>query len=401
LPGGVAGRTPRGELCARIGKLQANMAAGDVDGALILGNTNLFYFSGAVAQACLFIPREGSPLFFVKKNPERVRSDSELNAITAVASYGEIPRLLDGCGFRKVRRLGMELDILPVNQYERWRQLLNPGEIVDVWPAIRQVRMIKSPYEVAIIRRAARLADFMVATARAHLREGITEVELAGIIEGEARKRGHQGLVRMRGFNQEVYWGHLLSGPAAASLTFVDSPTGGSGLSPASPQGSGFRKLKRHEPVIMDLVGAWGGYIVDQTRTLAIGVLPEGPARTYRAAIEMEALLAAAMRPGVLTGDLFRQAQQLAADYGLADHFLGYGGNRAAFCGHGLGLELDEFPVIAKEGAVPLATGMVLALEPKFSFPGLGVIGVEDTYLVTAAGAERLTGADYSVGADP
>ncbi|HQJ31290.1 MAG TPA: M24 family metallopeptidase, partial [Syntrophales bacterium] len=150
-----------------------------------------------------------------------------------------------------------------------------------------------------------------------------------------------------------------------------------------------------------DLVGAWGGYIVDQTRTLAIGVLPEGPARTYRAAIEMEALLAAAMRPGVLTGDLFRQAQQLAADYGLADHFLGYGGNRAAFCGHGLGLELDEFPVIAKEGAVPLATGMVLALEPKFSFPGLGVIGVEDTYLVTAAGAERLTGADYSVGADP
>ncbi len=386
---------------ARIDKFQANLAAGDIDGALILGNTNLFYFSGAVAQACLFLPREGSPLFFVKKNPERVRSDSELTAITAVVSYQEIPRLLAGCGFGKIRRLGMELDILPVNQYERWRQLLNPGEVVDVWPAIRQVRMIKSPYEVTIIRRAARLADFMVATARAHLREGITEVELAGIIEGEARKRGHQGLVRMRGFNQEVYWGHLLSGAAAASLTFVDSPTGGTGLSPASPQGSGFRKLKRREPVIMDLVGAWGGYIVDQTRTLAVGGLPEGPARTYRAAIEMEAVLAAAMRPGVLTGDLFRQAQQLAADYGLADHFLGYGDNRAAFCGHGIGLELDEAPVIAAGGRIPLAAGMVLALEPKFSFPGIGVVGVEDTFLVTEMGVEKLTGTNYEVTVEP
>jgi len=388
-------KTPRSELLARLEKLQTYMAAADVDGALIVENTDLFYFSGAIQQACLFIPREGSPLFFVRRNPDRARIDSALETIIPVKSFQDIPQVLADYGFGKIRKLGMELDVLPVNHYFRWRQTLNPDEIVDIWPAIQKVRMIKSPFETGIIRTAAILADFMVATARHHLREGITDIELAAIVEGEARKRGHQGLVRTRGFNQEVYWGHLLSGPEAASLTFVDSPTGGMGLSPASPQGSGFRKISRHEPVIVDLVGAVGGYIVDQTRTFFIGSIPDILARAYKASIEIDHALAAAIRPGVPAGDIFRQAQQMAADFGLAEHFLGYGTKRAGFCGHGIGLELDEGPVITAAEKTPLAAGMVLALEPKFSFPDLGVVGVEDTFLVTETGVEKLTGASY------
>jgi Xaa-Pro dipeptidase len=388
-------KTPGSELLARLEKLQTNMAAADVDGALIVGNTNLFYFSGAIQQACLFIPREGSPLFFVRRNPERARIDSVLETIIPVASFQEIPQIMADHGIGRIRKLGMELDILPVNHYFRWHQTLNPSEIVDIWPAIQKVRMIKSPYETGIIRTAAKLADFMVATARAHLRVGIREVELAAIVEGEARKRGHQGLVRTRGFNQEVYWGHLLSGPEAASLTFVDSPTGGMGLSPASPQGSGFRKIGRLEPVIIDLVGSVGGYIVDQTRTFFIGFPPKVLARAYEASIEIENALAAAIRPGVPAGDIFRQAQQMAADFDLEEHFMGYGSMRAEFCGHGIGLELDEAPVIAAAEKTLLANGMVLALEPKFSFPDLGVVGVEDTFLVTETGVEKLTGASY------
>ncbi|MCK9390472.1 MAG: Xaa-Pro peptidase family protein [Syntrophales bacterium] len=387
--------TPGYELQVRLDKLQTYMAAADVDGALIVENTDLFYFSGALQHSCLFVPREGSPLYFVRRNPERARSDSPLETIIPVKSFQEIPQIMADHGIGRIRKLGMELDVLPVNHYFRWRQTLNPNEIVDIWPAIQKVRMIKSPYETGIIRTAAKLADFMVATARAHLRVGIREVELAAIVEGEARKRGHQGLVRTRGFNQEVYWGHLLSGPEAASLTFVDSPTGGMGLSSASPQGSGFRKIGRLEPVIMDLVGAVDGYIVDQTRTFFIGYPPKILARAYEAAIEIEDALAAAIRPGVPAGDLFRKAQQMAADFDLAEHFMGYGTKRAEFCGHGIGLELDEAPVIATAEETPLAAGMVLALEPKFSFPDLGVVGVEDTFLVTDTGVEKLTGASY------
>ena len=388
-------KTPRSELLARLEKLQTYMAAADIDGTLIVENIDLFYFSGTIQQACLFIPREGSPLFFVRRNPERACIDSALETIIPVKSFQEIPQIMAAHGVGRIRKLGMELDVLPVNHYFRWLHTLNPDEIVDIWPAIRKVRMIKSPYEIGIIRTAAKLADFMVATARAHLRVGIREVELAAIVEGEARKRGHQGLVRIRGFNQEVYWGHLLSGPEAASLTFVDSPTGGMGLSTASPQGSGFRKIGRTEPVIMDLVGAVGGYIVDQTRTFFIGYLPKVLFRAYETSIEIENALADAIRPGVPAGDIFRQAQQMAADSNLAEHFMGYGTMRAEFCGHGIGLELDEAPVIAAAEQLPLAAGMVLALEPKFSFPDLGVVGVEDTFLVTETGVEKLTGASY------
>jgi len=388
-------KTPGHELHARLDKLQTYMAAADVDGALIVENTDLFYFSGTLQHSCLFVPCEGSPLFFVRRNPHRALIDSTLENIIPVKSFQEIPEIIAAHGIGRIRRLGMELDVLPVNHYFRWRQTLKPNEIIDIWPAIQKVRMIKSTYETGIIRTAAKLADFMVATARAHLRVGIREVELAAIVEGEARKRGHQGLVRTRGFNQEVYWGHLLSGPEAASLTFVDSPTGGMGLSPASPQGSGFRKIGRMEPVIMDLVGAVGGYIVDQTRTFFIGSPPDVLARAYEAAIEIENALAEAIRPGVTAGDIFRQAQQMAADFDLAEHFMGHGATRAGFCGHGIGLELDEAPVIAAAEMTPLATGMVLALEPKFSFPDLGVVGVEDTFLVTETGVEKLTGASY------
>lgn len=399
-PGAIGG-TPRRELLARIERLHAELAAADMDGALILANTNLFYFTGAVSQGCLLVSRKAPPIFFVRKNPERARRDSELEDVVRIAAFQDVPGILASRGFGRIGRLGMELDVLPVNHYRRWREILNPVEMVDVWPAIRQVRMIKSPHEVNILRRAAVLADFMVNVARENLREGITDVELAAIIEGEARKQGHQGLVRMRGFNQEVYWGHLLSGPEAASLTFVDSPTGGMGLSAASPQGSGFRKIGRHEPVIMDLVGALGGYIVDQTRTLSLGPLPDLLAKAYGTAMDIEDALAAAIASGVLAGDLFDLAQRLAADAGLAENFLGYGEMRAGFCGHGIGLELDEAPVIAGGSKVPLAAGMVLALEPKFSFPELGVVGVEDTFLVTATGVEKLTGASYEVQVEP
>ena len=388
-------KTPGSELHARLEKLRTQMATADVDGALIVENIDLFYFTGALQHSCLFVPREGSPLYFVRRNPERARSDSALETIIPVKSFQEIPQIMADHGIGRIRRLGMELDVLPVNHYFRWRQTLKPDEIVDIWPAIQKVRMIKSPYETGIIRRAAKLADFMVATARANLRVGIREVELAAIVEGEARKRGHQGLVRTRGFNQEVYWGHLLSGPEAASLTFVDSPTGGMGLSPASPQGSGFRKIGRLEPVIMDLVGTVDGYIVDQTRTFFIGYPPKILIRAYEAAIEIEDALAAAIRPGVTAADIFRLAQQMAEDLDLAEYFMGYDNQRAGFCGHGTGLELDEAPVISAADNTPLAAGMVLALEPKFSFPDLGVVGVEDTFLVTDTGVEKLTGADY------
>jgi Xaa-Pro aminopeptidase len=80
-----------------------------------------------------------------------------------------------------------------------------------------------------------------------------------------------------------------------------------------------------------------------------------------------------------------------AAEWGMGDHFMGHGHDRVRFVGHGVGLELDELPILAARQTLPLEEGMVIALEPKATFPGRGVVGIENTHVVTGAGLERLT----------
>jgi Xaa-Pro dipeptidase len=390
-------KTPKEELYRRIRSLQAGMAKEEIDGALIVHNANLFYFTGTVQQAYLFIPQEGEPLFFVKKNQARALLESELRHIIPVSSAGDLPQLLADHGYARIKKLGMELDVLPVNHYFRYFDTIKPMEMADIWPFVQKIRAVKSGYELTLIKDVAVLSDFMVETGRRHLRKGITEIELAATIEAAARARGHQGFVRMRSFNQEIYWGHLISGPDAAYPAFIESPTGGYGLSNAFPQGSGWRSIGRHEPVLFDFCAGMYGYYVDQTRIMSLGSLPEKLENAYNVALEIERALEEMMRPGIPVDTLFAKAQRIAGTRGLDEHFMGCGKQRVAFCGHGIGLELDEFPVIMKGEKSLLRPGMVLALEPKFHFPEAGVVGVEDTYVVMDKGSKRLTNADYAL----
>jgi len=390
-------KTPKVELNRRISALQRRMESGEIDGALIVQNADLFYFTGTVPQGYLFIPPSGEPLFFVRRNAESIRNDSNLDIIIPVGGLRELPGLLAHHGYSQIKRLGMELDVLPVSLYLRYLDIIKPAEIVDIWPSIQAIRAVKSDYETGLMKEVASLSDFMVATCRNNLKEGLMDIELAATVEAAARTRGHQGYVRTRAFNQEVYWGHLMSGPDAADLNFVDSTTGGHGLSHAFPQGSGWRTIRRQEPVIFDLLASMYGYCVDQTRTLSLGPLPKKLDDAYKVSLEIHYGLGKMIQPGIAVGELFSEAQRMAESHHLGEHFLGYGNRRLGFCGHGIGVELDEYPVIAKGGKALLASGMVIAIEPKFNFPGEGVVGVEDTFVVTDKGSQRLTNASYVV----
>ena len=390
-------KTPKEELSRRIRALQRSMESGEIDGALIVQNADLFYFTGTVPQGYLFVPPLGEPLFLVRKNADSIRNESDLDNIIPISGLRELPGLLAQHGYSQIKRLGMELDVLPVGLYLRYLDIMKPAEIVDIWPSIQAVRAVKSEYEIGLMKEVASLSDFMVATCRNNLKEGLTDIELASAVEAAARTRGHQGYVRTRAFNQEVYWGHLISGPDAADLNFVESTTGGHGLSNAFPQGSGWRTIRRQEPVIFDLLAVIHGYGVDQTRTLSLGPLPNKLDDAYKVSLNVHYELGKMIQPGVSVGDLFSKAQSMAESFSLGEHFLGYGNRRLGFCGHGIGLELDEYPVIAKGGKALLASGMVIAIEPKFNFPGEGVVGVEDTFVVTDKGSQRLTNASYVV----
>jgi len=390
-------KTPKEELDRRIKALQARLSAAKIDGALIAQNADLFYFTGTVPQGWLFVPADGHPILFIRKNHNRVRSETPLEHLFNARSPRELASVLADKGYKKIKRLGMELDVLPFNQYARYLEALQPGEIVDVSPVIQGIRSVKSPFEIAIVRQAAKLGDYMMRVARESLREGMTELELSARIEMAARARGHQGYVRMRGFNAECYWGPVVSGAAAAEPAFVDTTEGGHGASLALPAGAGHRLIGRNEPVIVDMAATIGGYNADITRTFSLGRLPEKLESAYRESLEILQALAGDIHPGVAVSELYLKAERLAEKKKLLPHFMGFGNDKAGFCGHGLGLELDEPPVISPNSKAVLMPGNVIALEPKFTFPGEGVVGVEDVFLVTENGGEKLTKSGYGV----
>jgi Xaa-Pro aminopeptidase len=143
--------------------------------------------------------------------------------------------------------------------------------------------------------------------------------------------------------------------------------------------------------VIVDLVGGYDGYLADQTRTFFVGAAPADLRRAYDVSVSILRAVEDRMGPGVAPSALFDLAERMAGDEGLAEHFMGHGGDRVRFLGHGVGLEIDELPVLAPGFDVPLEAGNVVAVEPKFVFPGRGAVGVENMYAVTDGGWELIT----------
>jgi Xaa-Pro aminopeptidase len=382
---------PPSEIELRIAKLQRRLAKGSIDGVLILQHTDMYYFAGTIQQGHLFVPSAGEPILMVKKSIQRAMAESSIKRIVPMGSLRHLPAILHENGFAVPETLGMELDVLPVNHYLTYDQLFEKTRIVDVSPHIRSIRTVKSPYEIQRISRAAELADQVAGYMKEELREGITEVQLAGRMEAIARRLGHQGMVRMRLWGSEMFYGHLLSGPSAAVPGYLASPTAGEALSPAFSQGAGFNKIKSHEPVLFDYVFAYKGYLADHTRIFSIDNLPDKLIRAHQTMLDLQALLSEKMIPGAVTGDIYEIALAYAHESGYEDYFMGAEKERIRFIGHGIGLELDEYPFLAKGQTLQLQEGMVIALEPKLVIPGKGVVGIENTHVVTQAGLKRLT----------
>ncbi len=383
---------PRSELDNRIARLQARLvAADDAEAVFIFQAADLFYFSGTVQDAWLVLAREGPPLMLVRRSLERARAESALEHILPLENPREIPKLLASHGLGGLRRVGLEFDVLPVEQYARMGRLFPTMQFVDASRIIREVRMIKSPYEVACIRRAARIQDYMARKLREILRPGMTELELAAEVEAEARRHGHQGIIRTRRFNLDCFYGHLLSGESGAVSSFLDAPTGGTGLSAAFGNGPSTRRIQPHEPVMLDYVGALDGYHSDQTRMFSLGALSEDLVEGYQACLEIFEEVMVALRPNLKASDVFARAAVLAERLGYADRFMNTGASQVSFVGHGVGVELDEIPYLVAGSNLTIEVGMTLAVEPKIVFPGRGVVGVEDTILVTTGDPECLT----------
>jgi Xaa-Pro aminopeptidase len=399
--------TPREELEDRLTRLRKGMEREGMEAFLVIQKMDYYYLSGTTQDGLLFVPLEGKPLLMVRREVERARVESPLEEVMGVKSTRELPSLIHNHWGRLPQILGLELDVLPVRDYFRYQDLFPGARFMDASPIIRDIRKIKSPFEIELMRVAGDVGKKVYQEAREILKEGMTEIEFGGLLEAVAKRYGHEGLLRVRSLNYEAYTWHVLSGPSGGIVSQSDSPMGGLGLSPAFPVGASLRVMRAHEPILVDFGTCYHGYQADETRMFSIGNMGKKFIDAYNACREIHDAVLEETRPGVDCEAIFQKTLRLAEKLGYSPStsqrgepvepsrhggsYLGPPGLQTRFIAHGIGLELNEFPFLAQGQSYPLEEGMTFAVEPKIVFPGEGSVGIENTVLVTRDSYEILT----------
>jgi Xaa-Pro aminopeptidase len=389
--------TPREEIDNRLARVRASMRKKEIEALLVVQKMDYYYLSGTTQDALLFVPLEELPLLLVRRELERAKVESPLDNVVAMKSMRDFPLLIKNHYGQLPGNLGLELDVLPVKDYFRYQELFSGTQIVDSSPIFRDVRKIKSPFEVGLVRTAGNIAKRLYVDARSILKEGMTEIEFGSLLDAVAKRYGHEGLLRVRSLNYEAYSWHVVSGLTGGIVSQSDSPMGGLGLSPAFPVGASRKVIKAHEPILLDMGICYHGYQADQTRMYSIGEMPRKFITAYNACKEIHDAVLEDVRPGADAEALFLKTLVLAEKLGYKDSYLGPPGLQTRFIGHGIGLELNELPFLAQGHSTPLEEGMVFAFEPKMVFPGEGGVGLENTLVVTRNGYEILTPTENTI----
>jgi len=384
--------TPAAECRARAALLQATLAAQGLDGALLLHGTEVFYFTGTRQNAVLWLPVAGEPTLLVRKSLPRARAESPLADLRPFPPSRELPEVLGGA-----RRVGLTFDVVPLSVHAFWARALPGVELADISAPLRWQRSVKSPWELDRLRESGDVLCVPYRELPFYLRAGMREIDLAAEVELRLRQAGNEGSARVRGFNQDFFMGLAVAGDSAAARSAFDGPVTGRGLSPAAPLGASVQPIARDVPVLVDYTALVGGYVTDMSRIGVAGTLAPELERAFATALRIQDELVRLLRPGAVPSKLWARARAMTEAAGLEHNFMGQPGDQARFVGHGVGLELDEWPVLAEGFDEPMREGQVVALEPKFVFPGMGVVGIENTWAVGPRGGERLTRLDDAI----
>ena len=206
-------------------------------------------------------------------------------------------------------------------------------------------------------------------------------------------EEGHHGTVRFGMFDTEMMLGHICFGKSSIYPSFFNGPGGNYGMGPAAPSfGSHENKLNKGDLVFIDIGCGVDGYHTDKTMTYMFGkALPQDIIKIHQKCVAIQNSAAEMLKPGAVPEEIYKTVlNSLDADF--LRNFMGYGSRSVKFLGHGIGLLIDEFPVIAQGFRAPIQEGMVFALEPKKGIENIGMVGVENTFIVTENGGKCITG---------
>ncbi len=364
---------------SRIGKLADVLNSRGMDAALILQNVDLFYFTGSMQQGFLVVFSDGSYRYFVRKNYDRAVEESPLR-VEPARSLSVLREVLSGAS-----SLGLEMDVLPSSYMLRFRDMFPGIRFLDISMDIRWIRSVKEPSEIEKQRRAAEIGMKVLQRAREIIRPGITEYEVHLELKCYALQLGNFPIIRNRAFGAEIDFGETLSGESGAVDSYGNFPLNGRGPGPHYPRGSSGKVIREGEPVIFDYLTGWEGYLSDQTDTVLLNVRDRRVVDAYGLSIEMLEEFKTVAKAGVHVSQVYNHFLEWARKEGYEKEFMG-----VPFVGHGVGLEVDELPVLTDRMDAILRENNVVAFEPKFIFPGIGAVGAERTFIIEKEGAKPL-----------
>ncbi|MDR0658613.1 MAG: Xaa-Pro peptidase family protein [Mediterranea sp.] len=373
------------ELKRRRDKIRSLMAQQHIDAALMACNVNLHYTCGQILNGYLYLPLNSPGRIFVKR-PNNLTGEH----IHPIRKPEQIIEILKEQGLPAPGTIMLEGDELSWSEYNRLAAMFPGSEVVNGTPVIRQARSVKTEMEVEMFRRAGMAHTRAYENIPSVYREGMTDVELSIEIERLMRLEGNLGIFRTFGRSMEIFMGSLLVGDNAAEPSPFDFALGGKGTDPSMPVGASGVRIQRGHTVMVDYGGNFNSYMCDMTRVFSVGRLPEEAYMAHQVCLDVQETVVSLARPGAICEELYNAAVEVVAKAGLSGCFMGIG-QKAGFIGHGIGLEINEAPVLAPRIKTELEAGMVFALEPKIVLPGIGAVGIENSWAVTTEGVEKLT----------
>lgn len=361
--------------------------------AVIFGKINLYYFTGTMQDGILIIPQNEEATFWVRRSYERALDESLFPDIEPMNSFRDAAGRVSKAG-KLPDTVYLETEIVPLALYQRFQKYFPFKNVKSADAQICAVRAVKSEYELSLLREAGRIHQHVLEDlVPGMLREGMSEADLSTELFSVLVEKGHHGACRFGMFDTEMILGNVCFGDSSIYPTYFNGPGGKLGLSPAAPVlGSRDRKLRKGDLVFVDVGCGVDGYHTDKTTTYMFGSsLPQYAVDIHNKCVAIQNEAAAMLKPDAIPSEIYHSIIN-GLDEEFLQNFMGFGDRKVKFLGHGVGLLIDETPVIAAGFDEPLQEGMVFALEPKRGIENIGMVGIENTFIVTSNGGECITG---------
>lgn len=377
--------TPAKEISLRISRIKRLMSDAMLDGILISANANIYYTAGRVFDGFVYIPANGNALYLIRR-PNDITGDGAVK----IHKPEQIMEILAQKGLPAPQNLGLELALVDFQTIKRLSAAFPASQVEDASAIMKAARAVKTDYEIEQIRRSAIKHCIVYKKIPKLYQEGMSDIELQIAIEHTSRLEGCLGQFRVAGNSMEIHMGSVLAGPNADVPSPYDFSMGGAGLDPSLPVGANGTIIRPGMTVMVDTNGDFTGYMSDLTRVFTPKDVDNLARKAHQCSIDICHAVAREAKPGVKASALYEMAREIVKSRSLEHYFMGYS-QKAGFIGHGVGIDINELPVLSPKSRDILQLNNVIALEPKFVIPEVGAVGIENTYVVRADGLECLT----------